>query len=77
MLVSEGGRVGKKKLTAPSKRGQKLIRWPAVSHCISPWSSSLRGEVTCLLAFIFTLDREYEVVRVRGLALLVSSQVCS
>ena len=66
MLVSEGGRVGKKKLTMPSKRGQKLIRRPAVSCCISPWSSSLQGEVTCLLAFNFTLDREHEVVRVRA-----------
>jgi hypothetical protein len=52
--------VGKKKLTTPSKRGQKLIRRPAVSRCVSPWSGSLRGEVTCLLAFIFTLDREHD-----------------
>jgi hypothetical protein len=77
MLVSEGGRVGKKKLTTPSKRGQKLIRRPAVSRCVSPWLSSLRGEVTCLLAIIFTLDHEHVVMRARGLALLVLSQVHS
>ena len=64
--------VVKKKLTTPSKRGQKLIRRPAVSRCVSPWSSSLRGEVTCLLALIFTLDREHVVMRARDLALLVS-----
>ena len=70
MLVSEGGRVGKKNLTT-------LIRRPSVSCCVSPWLSSLRGEVTCLLAIIFTLDHEHVVMRARGLALLVLSQVHS
>ncbi len=48
----------KKKLTTPSKRGQRLIKWAAFSHCVLPWSSSLWGEVPCLLAFIFTRCRK-------------------
>ena len=68
---------GRKKLIMPSKRGQMLFRRSAVSRCISPWLSSLRGEVTCLLAFNFTLDRKHVVMRARGQALLVLSQVHS
>ena len=48
----------KKKLTTPSKRGQRLIKRMAFSCCVLPWSSSLRGEVPCLLAFIFTRGRK-------------------
>jgi hypothetical protein len=51
--------MGKKKLTTPIKRGQRLIKRSVVSRCVSPWSSSLREEVPCLLAFIFTCDRKH------------------